>query len=601
MDAVHLMVFHIGPVQEFIMSARRSRDLWFGSWLLSELSKAAAEEIIRQNGGDVEWSLVFPAPQDLSELQSEEFNVANRIIARTRKDPTEIGEAVRTRVLARLREISDEAFSRVEKVANFDRSAAELQVDDLLEFFWVSCPLKDDYPRSRRRAESLMAARKVTRDFPASKWAGPVDKSSLDGLRESVIPRDAYREMSDEELWKKYRVARGERLCGVGLLKRHGRRGQGDDFFSTSHIAAMPLLERLNTEHRGAVDKYIGTLRDLGISSNALDTVPKAHSVFGYNDGHLLFSERLTEFFSGERLEQAQEALQNFLEECFDGDRPFPYYAILHADGDHMGTTIAHQESIEKHRALSRRASSFAQKVNPIVESFKGSLIYAGGDDVLALLPVHRAIECALTLADTFRQQMSDFAFSGAEGDLLVQPTLSVGIAIVHHLEPLSDALQLAREAEVYAKSVKGKNALAVALRKRSGSEKTVGGTWGVFDWRLEWFVKLYSNDEIPSRLAYELRALALMLEHPGEPPDDSLKQVLRQEVKRILNRKRTEGGSRDVSEHIIQEFMDIVSKHDLSIRQLADELTIAQELALASKLAAPSKQGVPSGKEANG
>lgn len=215
------------------MSARRSRDLWFGSWLLSELSKAAAEEIIRQNGGDVEWSLVFPAPQDLSELQSEEFNVANRIIARTRKDPTEIGEAVRTRVLARLREISDEAFSRVEKVANFDRSAAELQVDDLLEFFWVSCPLKDDYPRSRRRAESLMAARKVTRDFPASKWAGPVDKSSLDGLRESVIPRDAYREMSDEELWKKYRVARGERLCGVGLLKRHGRRGQGDDFFST--------------------------------------------------------------------------------------------------------------------------------------------------------------------------------------------------------------------------------------------------------------------------------------------------------------------------------------------------------------------------------
>ncbi|MGB4430383.1 MAG: hypothetical protein WBJ15_00855, partial [Limnochordia bacterium] len=76
---------------------------------------------------------------------------------------------------------------------------------------------------------------------------------------------------------------------------------------------------------------------------------------------------------------------------------------------------------------------------------------------------------------------------------------------------------------------------------------------------------------------------------------------VLRQEVKRILNRKRTEGGSRDVSEHIIQEFMDIVSKHDLSIRQLADELTIAQELALASKLAAPSKQGVPSGKEANG
>jgi CRISPR-associated protein Cmr2 len=34
----YLMIIGIGPVQEFIASARRSRDLWFGSWLLSELS-----------------------------------------------------------------------------------------------------------------------------------------------------------------------------------------------------------------------------------------------------------------------------------------------------------------------------------------------------------------------------------------------------------------------------------------------------------------------------------------------------------------------------------------------------------------------------------
>jgi CRISPR-associated protein Cmr2 len=32
------MVIGVGPVQEFIASARRSRDLWFGSWLLSEPS-----------------------------------------------------------------------------------------------------------------------------------------------------------------------------------------------------------------------------------------------------------------------------------------------------------------------------------------------------------------------------------------------------------------------------------------------------------------------------------------------------------------------------------------------------------------------------------
>lgn len=38
----YLLALSIGPVQEFIAAARRSRDLWFGSYLLSEVSKAAA-------------------------------------------------------------------------------------------------------------------------------------------------------------------------------------------------------------------------------------------------------------------------------------------------------------------------------------------------------------------------------------------------------------------------------------------------------------------------------------------------------------------------------------------------------------------------------
>jgi CRISPR-associated protein Cmr2 len=596
MDEVHLVVFHVGPVQEFISSARRSRDLWFGSWLLSELSKAAAEEIVDQNGGDAEWSLIFPAPQSLVELRCEEFNAANRIVARTRKDPAELGEAARTQVQARLRQISDETFSRVEKVAEFDRSAAELQVDDLLEFFWASCPLRDDYVMARLEAEALMAARKVTRDFAPSKWGGPEDKSSLDGLRESVIPWTVYQTMSQDELRWKYGVRRGERLCGVGLLKRHGRRGRGDRFFSTSHVAAMPLLEQLNESHREAVDEYVGSLRELGIGPDALDTVPLAHPVFGYNDGHLLFPERLAEFFDGDKLEQAQEALNRFLGRAFAGERPGPYYALLHADGDHMGKVITHQQSIEQHRALSRSASLFAQKVGPIVDRFKGSLIYAGGDDVLALLPLHTALECSRALADAFREQMSSFAVLDSEGEIGLQPTLSVGLAIVHHLEPLSEALELVREAEAYAKSVDGKNALAITLSKRGGSERTAGGTWGVFDQRLDWFMELHRKEEIPADLAYELRSLALALESPEDTPDDLLNDVLSAEVKRILGRKKAERGLRPVSQDVIAKMVDITIRHGLPVMQLADELIIAREFASASKLVTASLPDAPSG-----
>ncbi len=38
----HLIALSIGPVQDFIAAARRTRDLWFGSHMLSEIAKAAA-------------------------------------------------------------------------------------------------------------------------------------------------------------------------------------------------------------------------------------------------------------------------------------------------------------------------------------------------------------------------------------------------------------------------------------------------------------------------------------------------------------------------------------------------------------------------------
>src|SRR5436190_1492786 len=74
----YLFLVNIGPVQGFIDSARRTRDLAFGSGLLSELSRAAAHEIVRQNGLD---SLIFPAPSQQALLQpdNKQFIVANKI------------------------------------------------------------------------------------------------------------------------------------------------------------------------------------------------------------------------------------------------------------------------------------------------------------------------------------------------------------------------------------------------------------------------------------------------------------------------------------------------------------------------------------------
>lgn len=82
----------IGPVQPFIASARRTRDLYAGSMLLSELSKAAAREIARKKNGSA--TLIFPAPVDKTPDEDEDelrpkspLNVANKIVATVEHSP----------------------------------------------------------------------------------------------------------------------------------------------------------------------------------------------------------------------------------------------------------------------------------------------------------------------------------------------------------------------------------------------------------------------------------------------------------------------------------------------------------------------------------
>ena len=59
-------IFHftLGPVQGFVAQARRTRDLWAGSFLLSWLAGRAMESVLRQNDLNV---IAFPDVGTLSE------------------------------------------------------------------------------------------------------------------------------------------------------------------------------------------------------------------------------------------------------------------------------------------------------------------------------------------------------------------------------------------------------------------------------------------------------------------------------------------------------------------------------------------------------
>jgi hypothetical protein len=159
--------------------------------------------------------------------------------------------------------------------------------------------------------------------------------------------------------------------------------------------------------------------------------------------------------------------------------------------------------------------------VRRIVEAHDGRLIYAGGDDVLALLPAHQALACSRALRAAFRSEpdalnklRGAWRFLNGEwvrGDVPLfaceqpgfirlateapklegEPTkfhamvpgpaadCSVGIAIAHFKAPLQDVVRAAQAAEKRAKKQLGRSAVAVTLIQALRRNHRVGREMG--------------------------------------------------------------------------------------------------------------------------
>lgn len=610
-----LFIFTIGSVQDFIAGSRRSRDLWFSSWLISDLSRIAALTI-RAHG-----NLIFPI--DGTDLDIGTREVVNRIIAEVDGiAPHVLGERVEGAIQTRLSTHAKVVLTGIQwpEQSEDEQKRAQSQINDSVDYAWAAVPRMGSYVNDRALLESVIAARKATRTFSQLEGAA-VPKSSLDGVRESVIPERLYPSRRDtaeqrqhkiDALYRRFGAKQGERLSAVDLIKRRGnrddvRRNEGHaDFPSTSHIAALPFLSRLERTpaHAQAIEAFITRLRSLHVQPETLDQRYARLQLFGRYDASLLFANRLAEDLQPKQNEQAQQTIdqaQQALEDLYatfgvGTRRPSPYYALLHADGDNMGKAIDTLTSIHDHQALSGALDRFAREVRGVVESetHRGALVYAGGDDVLAFLPLDTVVQCARALEQAFAKAMNDFRTSLDETtrDALYLPTLSIGIAICHHLESLADTLQLAREAERKAKDLPNKHGLAITVSKRSGADRTVVGSWDRTEHdiaplyqRLQQLTGLHMRNAIPDGAAYELRDLMQRL--PDAPA-----AALRAEAIRIVKRKRGEQG---IAEHANADLVALAellptsavpTTHEYwNIACFADELIVARELARAGAI----------------
>jgi CRISPR-associated protein Cmr2 len=216
------------------------------------------------------------------------------------------------------------------------------------------------------------------------------------------------------------------------------------------------------------------------------------------------------------------------------GVKPERYYALILMDGDRMGAWVSgtadelllpyektwhpsvlaheslsrdelkayrqtlHQSSPSRHVAISRALNAFATHLVRLVveELHMGKLLYAGGDDLLAMVSIDDLLDVMWWLRCAFSgsrldEQDGRLRLRGGHAVLSMKDgqkrllrlmggraTASMGAVVAHYSAPLQAVLRELRQAEKRAKQVPGKDAFSVTLMKRAGGLAHFTAKW---------------------------------------------------------------------------------------------------------------------------
>ncbi|SUS04819.1 CRISPR-associated protein, Cmr2 family [Candidatus Defluviicoccus seviourii] len=535
-DNKHILHFSLGPVQGFIGTARRTRDLWAGSFLLSWLSAVALVEV-RKKGGKIRFPRADADPMvaRLEKRSNEEpriGTVPNRFKAEVPQnfDPSMCKAAIDGAWKQLAAAVRADFISKVASGGNNTQSIWDRQVENFWEISWVKgeqggndgawldnrkswrshqphdentggdhCTLMGDW----QEISGYVRAREGARRKPD----GSKDENRQDKFW------NAFRELDD---WKGNKllldIVEGERLCAIALIKRlfprltkESReevfgwdpcRDGGGNWPSTGHIAAAHWINKAMKLDNGACERYAqyidNNFSDLHFAEQysgipCVTSIPRAN-----RDEKHWFGALDANFFDENDLKNRRAMpLLNYKGVLFDKPEdegclrnkvitllkaitddvgvPAGYFALLRMDGDNVGTLLEALGDQKVSEALQR----FTVRVQDLVRKNNGVLIYAGGDDVLALFPIEDALKAALELRRAYVN-----AWPGDDPQ-----TISAGLVFADHHEPFRHVVEESRRLlEDVAKDKNGRDSIACSVLKPSRKAVEWVATWTLSD-----------------------------------------------------------------------------------------------------------------------
>ena len=519
--------FSLTPVQGFIEASRTVRDLSVSSRIISHLVFAALEA----SKGD----RMFPGKTATEEAIPNQFVVsfpseteaelgARAALQACRDAWRKMAAAVHAKVETLVGSTTRWDDDWQEQVDGYwDARALLLRADEATlevheRLFGPSDNAANPFRQQWKALAAALAAQKQIRAFPSYTGRGR-DKCTLITGLEQMGPGGLH--SAQREFWQKRmhglvagkgaRIGRADRLSAVGLIKR---------FAPAVYAPLMSFQETVPDTAEIATrawQKLIADLPEWAAFKNAADAlnnaIPDPESL-----GRLLLEDSLDVKAVLDGGGSAPPVADACIAACKTARgslfkatgkigirKPPRYLAAIALDGDRMGRRLSGDYCLVGEYAprfltdLSDKLVAYNGVVAEIVRQHDGHLVYAGGDDVLAFVPLETSAACALELREAFPK------LPGSKDS-----TTSAALTVFHYKQDLRDVLRQTRAAEHEAKEL-GRNACTILVIKRSGGPLRVTVDWPLVEQvhRLAELFRAGATDRWLSRLAQDGSALS--------------------------------------------------------------------------------------------
>jgi len=178
-----LFLFTICPVQSFIGQARKTQDLYWGSFILSYLCWCGIKEVAKDYGPDC---IIFPdiheqplcdfwLKEEEIELKDTQLNsiytptIPNRFLAVLPEKEfgklKEIGEGVENAVRKKWKKIREKVFKKLKEknpiYAPNIKSEFEKQINTFFEIYWIAVPFENELEKAIEKLKMVLSKEKT--------------------------------------------------------------------------------------------------------------------------------------------------------------------------------------------------------------------------------------------------------------------------------------------------------------------------------------------------------------------------------------------------------------------------------------------------------